>query len=398
MLNRREMITASAATMLAALVRGAPLPASVGAASSYFTLGRMLRTMRANASPVRTQLGQFSDVFSNRNGINARASDHYDYDARKVLGPQRSFASSVAHEEDFESIADWPVKVGAIVINPRDSDPMVGKVAKLSTGPTPGDVAVLRKYFGTIPASFGVSVLMGMATTATSGADSLELQVQNVRGHLLKMRVYTGAVQFFYNGAWNTQFAYGGSTATLTEWWFDAAHNGSGKYTIRLFAGAQELPGFTGNLPGGTQGENGWVSFIQNSSPAANRKSHLAFLQVGRSALPANMSLVSVAQEVVAEPTTISMAVMFEDVCAQTVINTDLRADVSKDGGRTWFPVLLRNCGKWGRGVLDANKPVYLLGGTVTLAASGTHEVCCRITSANGRYFSLQGYAWRVDA
>lgn len=397
MLNRREMITISAATMLAASVRGAPLPASVSAASNYFTLGQMLRLMRANASPVRAQPGQFSDVFTNRNGINARASDHYDYDARKVVGPQRSFASSVAREEDFESIADWPVKLGATVINPRDPDPMVGKVAELNTGATPGNVAVLRKYFGAIPASFGVSVLMGMGTSATSGADSLEFQVQNDRGHLLKMRVFKGAVQFFYGGAWHTQFPYGGTTSILTEWWFDAVHNGGSSYTVRLFAGTQELPGFTGSLPGGTRGENGWVGFVQNSSTIPNRKSHLAFLQVGRSALPANMSLVSAAHEVVAEPTTISMAVMFEDVCAQTVINTDLRGEISKDGGRAWYPVPLKNFGKWGRGVLDANKPVYLLGGTVTLPASGTHEVCCRITSANGRYFSLQGYAWRVD-
>jgi hypothetical protein len=416
MLNRREMVTASSATLLAASLRNAPLSmflsgdtrdenlhlnpvakSNLSSLSNYLALGQMLQNMRVTATSARAGDARFADVFTDQTGIDARASRFYDYDIRKVVGTQRPFASTVAPEEDFENIADWSINVGATVIHPLDPDPMVGEVAELNTGRVVGGQAVLRKYFGVIPATFGVSVLVGMATTLTSASEALEFQVQNNQGHLLKMRVYTDAVQVFYNGAWNTLFPYGGSTSTLTEWWLDAAHNGGSNYTIRLFAGTQELPGFTGELPRGTSGENGWVGFIQNSASVTNRKGRAAFLQVGSSALPADMSLVSVAQDVVTEPTTVTMAVMFEDVSLQTVINTDLKAWVSKDAGSTWYQVKLAKYYEYKGGVLDATKPVYLLAGQVSLPPSGTNKVCCRITSDNGRYFSLSGYAWRVD-
>ncbi|HKO20050.1 MAG TPA: hypothetical protein VJU82_14295 [Acidobacteriaceae bacterium] len=413
MLSRREMIMASSATVLAGSFRSAPLNAHVrdknpylnlvaeselSGFSSYFALEQTLRSMRANATTVRTRPGQFADVFTDQTGINAGASRYYDYDARKVVGTQRVFKNTVAPEEDFEAISDWSTNVGVTVVDARDPDPMVGKVAEMNTGGTRGSVSILRNYYGPIPASFGVSVLMGMVTNLTSAAEALEMQVQNNQGHQLKMRVYSGAVDFFHDGAWHTQFPYGGSIFTLTEWWVEVTFNGGSNYRVRLFAGTQELPGFTGNLPHGTSGENGWIGFIQHSSTRANRKSHLAFLQVGSSALPANMSLVSVAQDVMTEPTAVSLAVMFEDVCAQTVINTDLKGWISKDGGANYYQVTLKSYDEWGGGVLDVSKPVLFLAGTVTLPPSGTHNVCCRITSANGRYFSLNGYAWRVEA
>ena len=417
MLNRREMISASSATLLAASVSSAPLSvflskdvrgedpyrnpgvkSDLSSFSNYSAVVQMLQNMRASATTVRTQVGSFADVFSDQTGINAGASQYYDYDSRKVIGPDRAFRSTVAREEPFNDIRSWTSNVGVTVVNPRDADPNVGRAAEMNTGAIPGNASVLRKYFGPIPATFGVSVLMGMATANSSAAEALEVQVQNNQGHELKMRVYAGAVQFFYDRAWHTQFGYGGSTATLTEWWFDAAFNGHSSYTVRLFAGTQELPGFTGNLPKGAPGENGWVGFIQHSSTKANRKAHLAFVEVGSSALPANMSLVSVAEDVVTEPATISMAVMFEDVCLQTVVNTDLKGWISKDGGATWYQVTLTKYEKQGGGVLDASKPIYFLVGSATLPHSGTHSVCCRITSANGRYFSLDGYAWSVEA
>lgn len=417
MLNRRELIGAGSATLLAASVRIAPLSvflsgdvrsentyrnvagaSDLPSASNYAALEQMLRDMRASAATVRSGAGRFADAFTDQTGINARASRYYDYDARKVVGPQRAFKNTVAPEEDFGDIKDWSTNVGVTVVDPSDRDPMVGKVAEMDTGGKPGNLSVLRHYYGPIPASFGVSVLMGMATKLTSAAEALEMQVQNNQGHQLKMRVYSGAVDFFHDGAWHRQFAYGGSISILTEWWVEARFNGGSSYTIRLFAGTQELPGFTGNLPLGPSGENGWIGFIQHSSSLAHRKSHLAFLEVGRSALPANMSLVSVARDVATEPRTISLAVLFEDVCAQTVINTDLEGWISKDGGATYYQVPLATYDKWSGGVLDASKPVLFAAGTVTLPPSGTHEVCCRITSANGRYFSLEGYAWRVEA
>lgn len=399
MLNRREMISASAATLLAASARiGSDASPNPSILSNHFALGQMLQNMRASATTVLKQFGSFADVFTDQAGINARMSRYYDWDARRVVGPQRAFKDTVAPEEDFESITDWPVDVGAIVIDPSDTDPMVGKVAELDTGGTRGNTSALRKYFGVIPATFGVSVVMGMVTPNRSAAEATEFQAQNGLGHLLKMRMYLGAVQFFYNGAWTTQFTYGGNTSILSEWWMDAMHNGGSNYTVRLFAGTQELPGFTGSLPGGTLGEDGWVSFVQYSSAVADRKARVGFLQVGTSALPANMDLVSVAHDMGPEPTVISLAVMFEDVSAQTVLNTDLNAWVSKDGGSNWHQVKLASCTKYNSGVLDVTKPVYLVAGQVALPPNGTSNVCCRITSANGRYFSLHGYAWKVDA
>ena len=366
--------------------------------SNYLALEQLLQDMRASAATVRSPVGEFADAFTDQRGINAAASRYYDYDARKVVGTQRPFKNTVAPEEDFDDIRGWSANVGVTIVEPRDRDPMVGKVAEMDTGANAGSVSVLRKYYGPIPASFGVSVLMGMVTKLRSSAEALEMQVQNGEGHQLKMRVYSGAVEFFHDGAWHRQFAYGGSISILTEWWVEARFNGGSSYTIRLFAGTQELPGFTGNLPRGKPGEEGWIGFIQHSSALAHRKSHLAFLEVGSSALPADMSLVSVAKHVVTEPRTVSMAVLFEDVCAQTVINTDLKGWISKDGGANFYQVPLTNFGKRGAGILDASKPVLFLGGTVSLPPSGTHDVCCRVTSANGRYFSLEGYAWRVDA
>lgn len=409
MLNRREMISAGSAALLAASVRSAPLAVLLSGDtlaakpdlpgfSDYSALEQLLQNMRASGTTVRRQAGWFADVFTDRTGINAGASRYYAYDRRKVVGPDRASRSTVAPEEPFNDILSWTRNVGVTVVNPRDGDPNVGRVAEMNTGAKPGNTSILRKYFGPIPATFGVSVLMGMATTNSSAAEALEMQVQNEQGHQLQMRVFSGAVQFFYNGAWHKQFAYGGSTATLTEWWFDAAFKGGSSYTVRLFAGTQELPGFTGNLPNGPPGENGWIGFIQHSSKRANRKAHLAFLEVGSSALPANMDLVSVAEYVPTEPTTISVAVLFEDVCLQTIVNTDLKTWISKDGGATWYQVGLTKYDKRDGGVLDPSKPIYFVAGTVTLPRSGTHDVCCRITSANGRYFSLNGYAWRVDA
>jgi hypothetical protein len=239
---------------------------------------------------------------------------------------------------------------------------------------------------------------MGMATKSTSSADSLEFHVQNNRGHQFRIRVFTGAVQFFYNGTWNTQFPYGGSTGILTEWWFDAKHNGGSNYTVRLFAGTQELPGFTGDVPRGTPGDDGWLGFTQYSAAVPNRKGRAAFLQVGSSTLPANMNLISIRQTVATEPAKISLALMYEDVSLQTSLNADLMAWISNDGGTTWHQVILANYGKRSSGVLDQTKPVYLAAGQVALPASGIRDVCCRVTSGNGRYFALHGYAWTVVA
>lgn len=372
--------------------------------------GQMLQAMRVNGDPLRTQglLQRFASVFTkdaspiiSEAGIDA-SSTFYDWDVRHVIGTQRTYAATVAPEENFDDITDWTTNVGVTVVNPGDPDPMVGMVAEMNTGLTAGSQSVLRKLFGTVPASFGVSVLMGMKT-ANAATEATEFQIQNNQGHQLRVRVYTGAIQAFYDGAWNTLFNYGGVTTALTEWWFEVKHNSGSNYTMRLFAGTQELPGFTGNLPSGTAGENGWVGFIQYSGGGNNhRKAHLAFLQVGSSALPPGINLVSTALAVQAPPRRVSLGLLLEDTCLGTVTNTDVQGWISDrvdgNGNPVWYQVVLAKLGEVASGVLDVTKPVYLLGGTVTLPAGGTSNIRSRVTSGNVRYFSLTGWAWAVIA
>lgn len=371
-------------------------------AVKYAALGQLMQEMRTKATSVRTRLGRFYDVYTDQTGINSGASQFYDWDSRKLIGTQRTYKATVI-EGNLSTTAGWTIVTGTVTsIAVTDPNVPGGYVFELDSGATPGNTAQIRRYAGAIPASFGATILMSNVTTNGLG-EELECQFQNANGHLLRVRKYwngtTGVIQFFYNGAWNTAFTSGAwSPGVLTECWFECVFNSGSNYTVRFFAGTQELPGFTGNLPGGNAGENGYIGFIQYSTTTANRKSRLGIIEVGSSALPQNMRLVSTAQDVVTEPTTVSMALLFEDVCLQTVIGTDIKADISKDGGTTWYPVTFANYDEWSVGILTTNAPIYMLAATVTLPPSGTHSVCSRITSANGRYFTVDGIAWRVDA
>lgn len=121
---------------------------------------------------------------------------------------------------------------------------------------------------------------------------------------------------------------------------------------------------------------------IKITSTGAGGSPTIAELELSEQIL-GNMTLVSVAATALAQPDEALIAVYQEDVDAIT-INTDLTAEVSRDGGVTWDLVTLAEVASLTTG--------RILTGTVTLTSSGT-SMKYRIKTLNTKEQRIHGVA-----
>lgn len=103
-----------------------------------------------------------------------------------------------------------------------------------------------------------------------------------------------------------------------------------------------------------------------------------------------NLILVSNSQTAKTEPNGANILLMAEDLAADIVINTDLKASVSRDGGTTFTQVTLSDAGEFEKG--------NLLTGTVDISGQPTGtDMEWKVETLNNKFLNLHGVGleWR---
>jgi len=111
---------------------------------------------------------------------------------------------------------------------------------------------------------------------------------------------------------------------------------------------------------------------------------------ISTSGTPNNMTLISNSQVAKTEANGANIVLFAEDLAADIVINTDVKASVSRDGGTTFTQVTLSDAGEFEKG--------NLLTGTVDISSQPTGtDMEWKVETLNNKFFNLHGVGleWR---
>jgi hypothetical protein len=331
----------------------------------------------------------YVDSFTDGNGVDQTLSESVHFDEQRTCWtPARSFATAFLGEE-FDSLGSWaPVCSGsgsAVVVNPFDTDPMIGNVVQLDTGNVAGSAASVQKHAGSIAASFGVMMLVRLNQVGADPAEAFIFQVQNAANKNLQLRLRDNSVEIFQDGAWRLLGQHGGNY--VTEWWLEAQQQIDGAYRVSLYGGTEFFATRTGFLPDGPAANSNLVVLQQASGPNNFRRSQVAALQIGTTQLPDNMRMVSRLIQSLPQAKTAEIMVLDEDVSRGIVPNGNFIVSLSPDEGQTWAQVVLEDQGVCGVGEIDNTKPLRMFTGGVAFAAMT--RLRYKIESSGGFYHAV---------
>lgn len=317
--------------------------------------------------------GVYTGFVNNGDGLQGGLSSNGIYDTTsKTWTPSRANQSSV-YGTAFTSLSGWAVAGnGTVTITTATGQPALPDAAWFQAGATVGNLAQISRNVGSIPASFGLSYQSQNVAIGTNTADALNIQVANVNGSVLEIRQNDNSLAIFINGAftqiWAASFGNFGS-----EIWFEVNWNSGSNYTINLYLGTQYVATMTGNLPGG--GTNGNVVAYLENGVTASRQAWLYFLNIGSSALPANMTLYGTLMQVNTAPNTITVLALVEDDTVSVVPGSTLFIDVTCDGSTYTNVGNLADLGVITAGLIDNTKNVSAFGGSVAVSGftTGAH-------------------------
>lgn len=312
--------------------------------------------------------GVYTGFVTSTDGLESGQSSNALYDTvNKVQSPDRVNQSSV-YGTSFSSLSGWTVSGNVTSITTGLPAPLAN-AADFVTGATIGTAAQIQQNVGSVPASFGISFVSNNVAIGNNTADAINIQVGNTDGYSLEIRINDNSIAIFIDGAFTQIFA-----ASLgnfpTEMWLQADQNSGNNYTVSLYLGTQYIASLTGTLPSG--GTNGLVTAYLIDGATASRQAYLYFLNIGSSALPANMTLVGSLMQENTTPSLATVMALVEDDAESIVPGTTLFVDVTCNGSTYTNVSDLADVGIVSQGLVDNTKNVSAYAGSVALSGCTT--------------------------
>ena len=157
--------------------------------------------------------------------------------------------------------------------------------------------------------------------------------------------------------------------------------------TVNTSGVGQQTVSRSGVLPGASS-YTGLRLYITSSANGGMETFDVCELQFFALQPPNAMTLVTPAVTAATSPVSVQIQVLWLDLSGSAVLNTDLAASVTENGGTGWTAVTLTDTG-------DTVSGFHVLTGTASLAGSGTSVQMKLVTSAKSQQIAGTAMMWR---
>ncbi len=322
-----------------------------------------------NVSPpqVLKMINGSVDAFNSETGVDATASTNEDYDSN---GEKYKNLNPIGGNEDIVN------QVGLRFQGIGDQIGVEYRVAQsFTTGTSISLSQVDLQFFENFGSPVG-NVTVRIETDSSNRPSGTLVDP----GATKAITVVPGTFSVGNVNSW--VFSGGINLSASTQYWIVTAMANQAVDTGWII-GADRV---TGPIVGGYNISNdGGVTW-----PSGNLETDLYFKVHATEVITENMTLVSNSQTAKTEPNGANIILMAEDVAADIVINTDLKASVSRDGGTTFTQVTLSDAGEFEKG--------NLLTGTVDISGQPTGtDMEWKVETLNNKLLNLHGVGleWR---
>lgn len=348
-------------------------------------------------------LDGFLDKFVDGNFVDATESLNEVLNASYYYENLRPYKDTL-DDDQFDNLTAWTdddIGTGTTtIVLTGSSDTAIGaNAARFNTGATAGagNRAIQHQDYGAgnIPANFGVTLIINQVAQGTSG-NFFHVQIDN-GVYTFAFRFYSTGIYYLDSGSTEVLLFDHGTEGVWSEYWFEC--NSTTK-RIMLFAGTVLLADVTAaTLLAST--DNGRVQMRQNGNTETNRITDVGVFQLGSSALPAQLTLVSNAYECDFLPARAELVILLDDVSAYTVINTTFIAYLSIDDGSTWQAVTLTERSVYGDSISNlGGSYVRVLTGELDIVSPADKTCRLKVVAAGApvRQVNIHGWALHLKA
>lgn len=356
------------------------------------------KSMAASTLPKINLIDGFVDKFMDQSFVDTALTLNETYVSAGYYESLRPYKDTV-DDEQFDNLTAWTdgdIGTGTTtIVLTGSSDPAIGtNAARFNTGASTGSgnraIQVQDYGVGTIPANFGMTTIFCPVAQGNGGGNHFQVQADN-GVYIFAFRFHSGGIFYLDSSATEVFLFDHGTEGVWTEYWMEC--NSSTK-RIRLFAGTVLLADVIApTLLASTN--SGRVQLRQHGDGVANRITDVGMFQIGSSALPATLTLISKAYECDFVPRRADVVILLDDISQYTVLNNTFVASLSIDDGATWQNFTLEQRSVYGDSISN-------LGGSYIVALTGRMKITsvgdktCRLKIVSGgefRQVSIYGWA-----
>lgn len=360
-------------------------------------------TLEANTLGKISLLDGFIDKFINGNFIDTTDSTNEVLSASHYYENLRPYKDTI-DDDQFDNLTSWTggdIGTGTTtIVTTGSSDAAIGTyAARFNSGASSGvgNRAIQTQDYGAgaIPANFGVTIIINQVAQGTSG-NFFQVQIDNGI-YIFAFRFYSTGIYYLDSSSQEVLLFPHGTEGEWSEYWMEC--NSTTK-RIMLYAGTVLLADTTATTLLATA-DDGRVQMRQNGNTQTSRITDVGVFQIGTSALPGTLTLISEAYECDYLPSSAEITVLLDDVSAYTVLNTTFIAYVSIDDGATWQAVTLEERSIYGDSISNpGGSYVRILTGQTDFT-SPADKTCRLKVVASGtpvRQVSIFGWALHLIA
>lgn len=389
----------------AAATSAAAAAASAAAAATLIPDARVdsdivaFHTMDANSLSKINALDGFIDKFVDGAFIDATASLNEVLNASHYYENLRPYKDTL-DDDQFDNLTAWTdddIGTGTTtIVLTGSSDTAIGaNAARFDSGAAAGagNRAIQHQDYGAgnIPANFGVTLIINQVAQGTSG-NFFHVQIDN-GVYTFAFRFYSTGIYYLNSAATEVFLFDHGTEGVWSEYWIEC--NSTTK-RIMLFSGTVLIADVTATTLLASA-DNGRVQMRQNGNTETNRITDVGVFQIGSSALPAQLTLISNAYECDFIPACAELVVLLDDVSAYTVINTTFIAYLSIDDGATWQAVTLTERSVYGDSISNlGGSYVRVLTGRVDLVSPADQTCRLKVVAAGSPVRQVGVYGWAL--
>ena len=356
--------------------------------------------MNANNLTKINTLDGFIDKFADGAFIDATASLNEVLNASHYYENLRPYKDTI-DDDQFDNLTAWTdndIGTGTTtIVLTGSSDTAIGaNAARFNTGASTGSghrALQAQDYgVGNIPASFGMTIILNQV--AQGGGSGNHFQVQADNGtYIFAFRFHTGGVYYLDSAATEVLLYDHGTEGEWSEYWMECD---SATRRIMLFAGTVLIADVIAPTLLASS-NSGRVQMRQHGDSVASRITDVGVFQLGSSALPGQLTLISNAYECDFIPSSAELVVLLDDVSAYTVINTTFIAYLSIDDGATWQAVTLDERSIYGDSLSNLSSSyVRILTGRVDIVSPADQTCRLKVVAAGSPVRQVGVYGWAL--